>query len=249
MKMQLYNIFFLSFLLFQLSAGYLTNIQIGIIRKILVNPTSNTTVIVKSKQILAKHYLPWVLKQYKNYIKKKKNLLRKIIYNEKDLLSYAYCGYLHAIKNYNGFSSFTHYAENYITGSMNRGINDLIPLKPINYYRYRMEKKKNPFYYYLPSKMVSYDNYWMFDSVDEKKRNIHIENYTQKVAMINALVNSMSMEYQKIFYYRYDKDTLKIHKPVNVICDLLCFSHETYCKKMRYIMQDIKRQLSTQSSL
>jgi RNA polymerase sigma factor (sigma-70 family) len=220
---------------------FLSNAQNKMISNILKHPDTDEITKIKTKIILAKHYLPWVIKKCKTYKKDKRNILKRITCQD-DLLLYAYAGYLHAINNYNGKTAFVKYAENYVVGSLHRGINNLIPLKPISYTQYRKERSKNPFYKIRPPKMVAYEDYWVFDKLYEKqinKLNYDNENI-KKLINVRTTINELSNEYQRLFYYRYDINTLKKYKSIKEICDLMSFSHETYYKKMRIILQKIK---------
>jgi hypothetical protein len=65
-------------------------------------------------------------------------------------------------------------------------------------------------------------------------------NETQKrIKQVNEIVSTFSPEYKRMFYYRYDKNTLQIIRSVKIVCELMVFSEETYRTKMNEIKQQL----------
>ena len=217
--------------------GILSKQQQTYIRNILNHPNTPTNIENETRRILAKEYYPWFLYQYKSFVFDKNN--KKLLYRTKpnriELQMYAVTGYLSAIRNYNGKSAFSKYARGYILGSIYKGITDMSPLKPMSHY-YR--KKKN---FTMTSKLIPYTDYWMFDEWNPPKIEDNTHNYLS--IKIHGIVSKLPNVDKKTFYLRYDKNTLKIKTHVKQICEIMCYSHETYRKIMKKNMEHIRSQI------
>lgn len=232
----------------QTASSYLSIPQIRVVQAIIKHPDSPSSIRQKAKQILCKSYLPWAYKQGHNFIRQHSDKVDRIV-KPHSLITYAMIGYLKGIENYNGLVPFHLYAKYYIQGSMYRGLTDLTPLKPYKhgeYYEYRDRMKKgtaDP--NWRSNRLVPYENYWTFDKISvygqESIRQIENRSYIEQIC---AIIDQMDAPLRRMFYLRYDYTTLMVKTPIDDICQLMGFSHETYRKRMNRIIKQLREQVT-----
>lgn len=209
--MNILRVFFLiSVMAFKVRA-YLTPSQRMLINRILQNPNTTDSIRNPVKQILANHYRPWTISQYKEF-KRVRNISKH--YYDRDLQQYAYLGLLKALNKYDGRSPLSSYAHKYVIGEICRGIRELENYPKI--YVSNMEQ-----------------SWWDKPSHDLSK--YHLDNISIRIMKIHDVVSTFPADYIRMFYYRYDRNTLEIVRSVPVVCELMGFSHETYRTRMNEI--------------
>lgn len=233
-----------------LSNAFLTHSQKKIIKNIIQNNNVPIEIKNKTKEIIAISYTPWALSQYKIFVKKNRSYLHKKHIPLNDLKQYAIMGMIKALERYNSSVDFTVYAEKYVVGTLHKGVTELIPLRPISH-SMRMNGKKTP------SITFTHENTWMFDKLyksqnDDSDKILKTEDKyiscKNEIERINNIVKQLTPYEQRIFYYRYSKDTLKEIRTIATVSDLMCFSTETYRKKMNIIMQKISNEIKNINS-
>jgi RNA polymerase sigma factor (sigma-70 family) len=248
--MQLLNIIiFLSSIIF-ISNAYLTPLQKKLIKNIIQNKDTPLEIKSKTKEIIALNYIPWALSQYNIFVNKNRSYLYKSHIPLNDLRQYAILGMIKALDRYNASVDFTTYANKYVLGSLQQGVTELIPLKPISH-SLRMNRKD------VPSITFAHENTWMFDKLYKSKDNDN-DNDADKILKtedkyicrkyeierINNIVRKQPQFEQRMFYYRYAEDTLKEIRTIGAVSNLMSCSDETYRKKMNKIMKKINEELN-----
>ena len=236
-------------------SSYLAQPQLRIVQAIIKHPDSPEPIRKKAKQILFQSYLPWAYKQGHEFIRQHKTHANNIV-KPNPLLQYAMSGYVKSIEKYNGSAPFHLYAKYYIQGSMYRGLTELTPLKPYKhseYYAYRNHIKNTTGINVigaLTNRLVAYEHYWTFDKLclygQESIRQI--ENRS-RIEQIHMILDEMDGPFRRLFYLRYDYATLKIKTPIDKICVLMGYSHETYRKRMNAIMKHVREHVSDPSNV
>jgi hypothetical protein len=146
---------------------------------------------------------------------------------------------LESLQAYNGSVGLHRYAEKFVYGEMYKGVNALAIMKPLS-----LSQAKRGIRLPKP-RLVSYDEYWMFDKLNENT----IANRTPpNVENIREIMESSPGEYRRLFYSRYDYDTLSIIHSIAYICELEAYSEETFRKKMKIVMQYISDRLAMEYS-
>lgn len=242
----MYLLFVITLLSFNiLSKSYLTHPQKILIQRIIQNPATPDEIKNKTKGIIAMNYIPWAFSQYNRFVVKNRSFLHKKHVPLNDLRQYAILGIIKALNRYNGSVDFTVYAEKYVLGSLQRGVTELIPLKPISH-ALRMNRKK------VPSITFAHENTWMFDKLyKQKDKNSDKITWTEdkyishkeEIERINNIVKQQSPYEQRLFYYRYSEDTLKEIRTIGTVCELISCSDETYRKKMNELMRKIREKI------
>jgi RNA polymerase sigma factor (sigma-70 family) len=223
--------------------AFLSYSQKKLIQNIIQNKDISPEIKNKTKEIIAINYIPWALSQYNQFVNKNRSYLYKKHIPLNDLRQYAIIGILKALEKYNGSVDFTLYAEKYVLGTLHQGVTDLIPLRPISH-SLRMNGKD------VPSISFAHENTWMFDKLYKSKSRDTTDiimksedkyiSRTNEIERINAIVKQLSPYDQKMFYYRYSKDTLHEIRTVANVAELMCCSNETYRKKMNKIIEKIR---------
>jgi len=236
----------LIFLFFTLVHSYLNPQQLVYLKNMIANPNTPPEILCTSRKILIKHYYKWSLKILKNFKNKNKYALKDVMM--RDMEQCAVRGLVKSVYSYNGTGRLDKYAENFVLDSILEGINHLNPGLYISKYHRSKNKNKIP-----KTTLVSYDNYWMFDyhrskkNQDEKMVLCKLENKIVEknkfVKMIQQIVDEIDPEYKRMFYYRYDRNTLEPIRTVYYVSKLMCFSNETYRKKMNIVNSYIKHRL------
>jgi RNA polymerase sigma factor (sigma-70 family) len=230
-----------------LSKAFLSYSQKRMITNIIQNEDVPIEIKNKTKEIIAINYIPWALSQYNKFVNKNRSYLHKKHIPLNDLRQYAIIGILKAVEKYNCSVDFTVYAEKYVLGTLHQGVTDLLPLRPISH-SLRMNGKD------VPTISFAHENTWMFDKLYKSKsrdttdiimksedkyisRKIEIER-------INNIVKQLTPYENKLFYYRYSKDTLREIRTVANVAELMCCSTETYRKKMNKIIEKIRNEIN-----
>ena len=231
--------------------SYLSPVQISYINKILTHPDTPPVILSKTKEILFSHHYAWLKKQVRQF--SESNYYSRNPVTTDELYQYATKGLLKAIEKFDGKGPLTQYAEKYVIGEMHTGLLELIPLKPINKYHKYIKKGK-----VLRPTILPPENYWIFDKfrtyTERNKEMVSINGYLrddafcfckegEMVYKIKSVVLELSEEQQKIFFTRYDFETLGTKHTIDELCEILKISHETYRRRMNIIKRYIKMRL------
>jgi len=216
-----------------------------------MNPNSPLRIRKKTQEILFTEYYPWLKKRVRSFLENNKKQYNRIM--EIELYQHAIKGFLEAIYRFDGHSSLVKYASKYVDGQIYIGFVELTPLKPISRYQKYVKKRK-----ILKPTILSYDNYWLFDKFkqyEDKKKEIISKNgyiYSNEtcfvkenshISHIRSAVLDLLPEQQKLFFMRYDFETLRPIKSVYQICRMMQYSDETYRTKMNIIKKFIRLRL------
>ena len=185
-----------------------------------------------TKEILMENYQPWLKNQYKSFIRQNAKTMNRIYVRE--LYQYATYGLLESLRAYNGSVGLHKYATKFVHGQMYKGMNELAIMKPLKLHEAKRGIR-------LPKpRLVSYDEYWMFDKLND---DISANITPQIIENIKEILESSPGEYRRLFYLRYDYNTLGIIRSIAQICEIESYSDETYRKKMKTIIQYITNKL------
>jgi len=230
------------------SCGYLNIQQLGYIKNILRNPNTPTSIRSKTYEILFHHYYPWLKKQIRLFKQNNVKSMNKLLANE--INQYAIYGFLESIEKYTGNVSLVYYADKFVNGRMKQCLVEFGTLKPLNNYQ-RLIKKKT-----VPSTiLVSFNEYWMIESMKQQRLEKEGElyqyyNYSDgafhiktQIEKIKNIINNSPNEMKHLFYLRYHYDTLRPIRRIKDICFIMNYSHETYRKRMKFLMLYLKYRL------
>ena len=219
-----------------LSSGFLNKIQLKYTKYIMGSPDVSDEIKQATREMLMENYQPWLKNQYKSFIRQNAKKMNKVYV--KELYQYAICGLLDSLQAYNGSVGLHKYAAKFVHGQMYKGMNELAIMKPLKIHEARRGIR-------VPTpRLVPYDEYWMFDKLN---RDGIVENTTpQIIANIKEILDSSPGEYRRLFYLRYDYNTLGVIRTIAEICEIESYSDETYRKKMRTIIQYITTRLMTE---
>jgi hypothetical protein len=218
-----------------MSTGFLNKIQLKYTKFILGSPDVADDIKQATREILMDNYQPWLRNQYKSFIRQNAKSMNKVYVRE--LYQYAIYGLLESLQAYNGSVGLHKYAAKFVHGQMYKGVNELAIMKPLKLHEAKCGIR-------LPKpRLVSYDEYWLFDKLNEDT----ISNSTPQIIQnIREIMESAPGEYRRLFYLRYDYHTMSVITPIADICEMEAYSEETYRKKMKTIMQYITDRLSEQ---
>ena len=219
-----------------LSSGFLNKIQLKYTKYIMGSPDVSDEIKQAPREMLMENYQPWLKNQYKSFIRQNAKKMNKIYV--KELYQYAICGLLDSLQAYNGSVGLHKYAAKFVHGQMYRGMNELSIMKPLKMHEARRGIR-------VPTpRLVPYDEYWMFDKLN---RDGIAENTTPKIiANIKEILDSSPGEYRRLFYLRYDCNTLSVIRTIAEICEIESYSDETYRKKMRTVIQYITTRIMSE---
>ena len=219
-----------------LSSGFLNKIQLKYTKYIMGSPDVSDEIKQATREMLMENYQPWLKNQYKSFIRQNAKKMNKVYV--KELYQYAICGLLDSLQAYNGSVGLHKYAAKFVHGQMYKGMNELAIMKPLKIHEARRGIR-------VPTpRLVPYDEYWMFDKLN---RDGIADNTTpQIIAKIKEILDSSPGEYRRLFYLRYDYNTLGVIRTIAEICQIESYSDETYRKKMRTIIQYITTRLMTE---
>lgn len=217
-----------------LGHSYLNTQQMTMVRNILKHPDSSEEILLKTRECLAYHFIPFALKEVYDFRNRNKRYIRNISY--KDLRQYAIMGLCDAAKTYDGSTSFFYFSKKYITGSLHNGLTLLEPLKPQSTYQ-RLNGKKKPTIVW-----GNLNEEWIYSLNNDftKEQN---ELYVEKVENVKKIVDELESFEKRLFYYRYCENTLREIRSISDVSELMCISNETFCKKMNIIIEKIKYQI------
>ena len=215
--------------------GFLNKIQLKYTKFILGSPDVADDIKQATREILMENYQPWLRNQYKSFIRQNAKTMNRIYVRE--LYQYATYGLLESLQAYNGSAGLHKYAAKFVHGQMYRGVNELAIMKPLKLHEAKSGMRA------LKPRLVSYDEYWMFDKLTEDT----ITNSTPQIIQnIREIMESAPGEYRRLFYLRYDYNTMGTVRTIADICDLEAYSEETYRKKMKTIVQYLTGRLKTE---
>ncbi len=211
--------------------GFLNKIQLKYVKHILSSPETTDEIKEATREILVENYQPWLRNHYKSFIRQHAKTMNCIYVRE--LYQYAIYGLLDSLRAYNGSVGLHKYADKFVFGQMYKGMNELSILQPLKFSQMKQGRRT------LKPVLVSYDDYWMFDklSLKSEKTKDTIVNDVQEILRCSP------GEYRRLFYLRYDYNTLDTVRPIEDICELEAFSQETYRKKMNAILRYIHAKL------
>jgi len=221
-----------------MSSGFLNKIQLRYTKFILSSPDVADDIKQATRQILVENYQPWLRNQYKSFIRQNAKTMNRVYVRE--LYQYAIYGLLESLQAFNGSVGLHKYAAKFVHGQMYKGINDLAIMKPLKLHEAKRGIKA------LKPELVSYDEYWRIEKIAEDS----IENMEPSVIVkIKEIMKSSPGEYRRLFYLRYDYNRLSVIRPIVDICQMEAYSHETYRKKMKSVMQYISNKLKCEYSI
>jgi hypothetical protein len=116
---------------------------------------------------------------------------------------------------------------------MYAGMNELSILKPISLYHARKGNRC------LTPKLVSCDDYWMFDKLVKNENNINTRKTPDD---IREIIRCAPSDYRRLFWLRYDPTSLDVIRDISAICEIEGYSYETYRKKMNDVLEYIRLQ-------
>lgn len=216
-----------------ISTGFLNKIQLKYTNFVLGSPDVADDIKKATKEILIENYQPWLKKQYKSFVRQNANSMNRVYVRE--LYQYAIYGLLESLRAYNGSYGLHKYAEKFVYGEMYKGMNELSIMKPLKLHEAKRGIR-------LPkTRLVSYDEYWMFDKIVEEAES---NTNTRIVEDIKEIMESSPGEYRRLFYLRYDYDTLGIIHPIADVCEMEAYSEETFRKKMKTVLKYISDRLA-----
>lgn len=214
------------------SYGYLNKIQLKYVKNILSSPESSEEIKKATREILVENYQPWLKNHYKSFIRQYGKTMNRIYVRE--LYQYAIYGLLESIQAYNGSVGLHKYADKFVFGQMYKGMNELSILQPLKFSQIKKGRRS------LKPILVSYNDYWMFDKMVSSPS---IKSKESMVKDIQEILESSPGEYRRLFYLRYDYNTLYIIRSIKDICAIESFSSETYRKKMHIVLEYVKSKL------
>ena len=238
--MTILNMMFFSLMMvmgMSISTGFLNKIQLKYAKYIMGSPDVNDDIKDATREILMENYQPWLRNQYKSFIRQNAKTMNKIYVRE--LYQYAVYGLLESLQAYNGSVGLHKYAAKFVHGQMYKGVNELAIMKPLKLHEAKRGIRA------LKPRLVSYDEYWMFDKLNEDAES---NTNTRIIENIKEIMESSPGEYRRLFYLRYDYDTLEIIHPIADICEMEAYSEETFRKKMKTVMQYITDRLAIEYS-
>jgi len=218
-----------------LSSGFLNKIQLQYTKYIMGSPDVSDEIKQATREMLIENYQPWLKNQYKSFIRQNGKKMDRVYVRE--LYQYATYGLLQSLQAYNGSVGLHKYAAKFVHGQMCKGMNELAIMKPL-----KMHEARSGIRVPKP-RLVSYDEYWMFD----KLKDDDITNSTpQIIENIREILESSPAEYRRLFYLRYDYNTMGVIRTIAEICQIESYSDETYRKKMRTVIQYMTTRLMTE---
>jgi len=220
-----------------MSTGFLNKIQLKYTKYILGSPDVSDEIKKATKEILLENYQPWLRNQYKSFVRQNARSMNKIYVRE--LYQYATYGLLESLRAYNGSVGLHKYAAKFVQGQLYRGMNDLAIMKPLKLHEAKSGMRA------LKPRLVSYDEYWMFDKLTEDT----ITNSTPQIIQnIREIMESAPGEYRRLFYLRYDYNTMGTVRTISDICEMEAYSEETFRKKMKTILKYLTDKLKEQNA-
>jgi hypothetical protein len=153
-----------------------------IIKNCIINPKTDNSIRNKINNIIYYYYDDWTYYKAINFKKFHYNKCKNIPLVE--LYSYSNMGLLKAIKNYNGKSNFTKYAEIYVNGELYKGLTELYPIsivpkkeriKKQNISDVKLLNNKKR----LKTKLVGNDN-WLYQKNNYQNNYYVYKNYWEQ---------------------------------------------------------------------
>ena len=150
--------------------------QLETIKKLIINTDKNSQIRIKLNKIIYLYYDDWsynkAIEFKKFHYYKCKNI--PLI----ELYSYSNFGLCKAIKNYNGKSNFTNYANFYVTSELYKGLTELYPISSLSK-KERTTKKNIEFL--SKEKIVKTTfighNDWLYEKLVIKNNYYSYKNY------------------------------------------------------------------------
>lgn len=237
-------IYFTLLLFISLSyAKVLTKTQLKHITNILNNPNSPVEIREKTKAILVHYHDKWLHKQVHEFAKKNKfsSEFRKELYES------AKIGLFKSLRKYNASMPLHRYAEKFIFYEFTISITKQKPLGYLSHY-YRYIKKVN----ITEPIFVGNDNEFLYNEISEKRKDKllfsldkdgNVYEINEERRKIHSLIEKLSPKEKRMFYYRYDNETLDVIRTIGHVCELCGIHYETYRPKMRKIIKYLEQNL------
>lgn len=236
---------FIIFFIFTLcQCKHLTRTQLKYVTKILNNPSTPPEIRYKTKGLLVHFHDKWLHKQVHDFAKKN----RFSSEFKKELYESAKIGLFKSLRKYNASMPLYKYAEKYVFYEFTISITKQKPLGYLSHY-YRYIKKVN-----ISEPIFAGDeNEFLYSQIPEKKEENKLLFYMddhnnayefyQERKKIHKLIEKLSPQEKRMFYYRYDNETLDVIRSIAHVCELCGIHYETYRPKMRKIMNYLKENL------
>lgn len=225
-------LFILIICLVSFGQSFLHNNDMALIRRILQNPDYSIEAKYKTREILATHFIPLALKEFTEFTKRNRKYIKNV--DIRDLRQYAILGLCSAAKNYDGTSGFYNYSKKYILGELHRGLTLIEPLKPRTTIE-RLNGKSIPTIIWGNS-----NDEWLYSLDNNQAKKNTISSRDRDIERTYEVLNNMEPFYKRLFYYKYCSSTLREIRSTYDVCELMVISNETYRKKMKYIIEEIK---------
>lgn len=119
----------------------ITKHQWNYYQQLILNPQLSKSMRKKIDYILFMRHQPLIHRMGRDFVAYHKHKSKFIIYE--DILQHGGSGLLHAIRNYNGRSSFYRYAQTYINGAMYKGLTIHYPITTLSAKERRKKKQVN----------------------------------------------------------------------------------------------------------
>ena len=224
----------------------LSKTQLRYIADILNNPITPIEIKQKTKGILVHYHDKWLHKQVHDFAKKN----RFSSEFKKELYESAKIGLFKSLRKYNASMPLYTYAEKYIFYEFTISITKQKPLGYLSHY-YRYIKKVN-----ISEPIFAGDeNEFLYNQIPEKKEenkllfymndDNNVYEFYQERKKIHKLIEKLSPQEKRMFYYRYDNETLDVIRSIAHVCELCGIHYETFRPKMRKVMNYLKENLSS----
>jgi len=202
--------------------------QLNLIKTILQNKQTPEYMAFESRKILAKHYIPFAFKEFRNFTVRNKKYIENVSLH--DLRQYALLGLCRASTTYDGRTSFANYSKKFILGFLHQGVTVLEPLSPRTKEE-RLSGKKLP--------VIIWETNVVDWHPDLRKSSTNI--YSNEIEYIKNVINKQTPFEKQMFYYRYSSETLKKIRKISEVSQLLSISDETFRKKMNTLLKKIDK--------
>jgi len=207
--------------------------QIRIIRNILNHPETPLHIRIRTQQIIAEKYYFWTLKQvslFKQTSSTYRFYANSIMTNE--LRQYAFSGLMKSILLYNGSGYFNKYAEKYVRGELCFAVTERIPMQPLKHHELFVLKQEIP--------RLSFASFLEHCPLESPPMVLEHATATE---VKEIMMKYCSVELRRMFFYRYDVETLKPIRTIHTVCTLMAFSEETYRNRMKQIHSILRENL------
>ena len=216
----------------------ITKQQWNYYQHLILKPSLSNSMREKVDYILFMRHQPLIHRMGRNFVAYHKHKSKFIIYE--DIVQHGASGLLHAIRNYNGRSSFYRYAQTYINGAMYKGLTVHYPITAMS----AKERKKR--------KQVNYTNFDDCGPLD-RHRNIYLGKNTFVKSPYESqylskffddciakwkIINNMPAFTMRVMYQKYDFEfnILRSNKEISLLNSC---SEETIRKNVKMAISNL----------